>query len=89
MTSSRFSLPWINRDIRRKLRKKQRCYNKAKRSGNGRDRDTFRKLRRTTDRAIRREYRRYVYEVVGGSLESDNTKPFWRFIKAKRQQSFG
>ena len=89
MTSSRFSLPWVTPDIRRKLRKKQRCYNRAKKSGNWKDRDAYRKLRRKIDRDIRREYRRYVSKVVGGSLESDNTKPFWKFIKAKKQQRFG
>ena len=89
MSSSRFTLPWVTQDIRRQIRKKQRCYNKAKKSGTCNDKDAFRKLRRQTDRVIRKEYRHYVSKVIGGSLETDNTKPFWKFIKAKKQQSFG
>jgi hypothetical protein len=89
MTSARFTLPWVNRDIRKLIRKKQRRYNKAKRTNNWKDKENFRDCRRKIDRAIRKEYRRYVSDVIGGSLESNNTKPFWKFIKAKKQHTFG
>ena len=33
LSSSRFNLPWFNRSLRKQKRKKQRLYNKAKKSG--------------------------------------------------------
>ncbi|XP_077997350.1 uncharacterized protein LOC144450581 [Glandiceps talaboti] len=89
MSSPRFSLPWVNHKIRRQIRMKQKIYNKARASGNYHDNDSFKKFRRQIDRNIRKEYRRHVKEDICGSLESNNTKSFWKFIKSKRQQTFG
>ena len=89
MSSSNYNLPWVDGPIRRAIRRKQRLNNKAKRTGKPEAWDTFKTLRRTTDRNIRRAYKRYVSEVIGDSLSSKNTKPFWNFVKSKRQEAFG
>ena len=65
-------------------RKKQRHYNKGKKSGSHKDSDSFKKLRRNTDRAVRREYCQYISEVTGSSLESDNTKPLLEVYQSKK-----
>ena len=46
MTSSRYSLPWFNRSLRRQSRTKQRLYNKAKKSGNPVHWNEFRSARK-------------------------------------------
>ena len=89
MSSSRFNLPWIDNSTRRAIRRKQRLYNKAKKSGSEESWNKFKTVRRSIDRGIRRAYKSYVSDVIGGSLSSNNTKPFWNFVKTKRQQAFG
>ncbi|KAJ8031046.1 hypothetical protein HOLleu_27647 [Holothuria leucospilota] len=77
LSSSRFSYPWVNRLIKRDIRQKQRLYNKVKKYGQSSHKFEFRKLRRSIDRKIRMSHNSYVRDIIGGSLKSDNTKPFW------------
>ena len=42
--SGRYQLPWMTKYTRRLIRKKQRVYNRAKKSNKGRDWKYFRKL---------------------------------------------
>ncbi|KAJ8020472.1 RNA-directed DNA polymerase from mobile element jockey [Holothuria leucospilota] len=89
LSSSRFSYPWVNRLIKRDIRRKQRLYNKVKKYGQSSHKFEFRKLRRSIDRKIRMSHNSYVRDIIGGSLKSDNTKPFWNFIKSKRTDTSG
>ena len=72
----------------RMIRQKQRLYNRAKKSNNKLDWDKYKKFRRTTDRNIRKSRSEFLHDV-GESLESGDTKPFWRFIKNSRQNFSG
>ena len=83
------SRPWINTATRRALRNKQKLYRKAKRSGNDEGWAQFRKLRRTLERRIRKQHRDYVSGTIGASLETNNSKPFWNYVKALNLTSFG
>ena len=83
------SRPLINTVTRRALRKKQKLYRKAKRSGNDEGWAQFRKLRRTLERRIRKQHRDYVSGTIGASLETNNSKPFWNYLKALNLTSFG
>ena len=76
MSSTRFNRPWIDRKIRRDINRERRLYNKAKAGGKGSDWEVFRETRRSMDRKIRRAYWKYISDVIGGSLEEDNPKPF-------------
>ena len=88
-SSSHLSYPWVDRSIKRDIKRKQRLYNKAKKSGLPSHRADFKKLRRNVDRRIRKAFKTYLRDVVGASLKSDNPKPFWSFIKAKKQEVSG
>ena len=85
LSSTRYNSPWIDQSIRRDIRRKQRLYNKARKSGSSKDWENFKSLRRL----IRKAHNQYVNNVIGESLKSDNTKPFWKFIKSTRQEVFG
>ena len=76
------SRPWINTATRRALRKKQKLYRKAKRLGNDEDWAQFRKFRRTLERRIRKQHRDYISGTIGASLETNNSKLFWNYVKA-------
>lgn len=88
MTSSKPSVPWINSSIKRTLRKKRKLYDKARRTGDFHLWDKFKDLRRKTDRQMRKLHREHVRDI-GNSLQSNNTKPFWNYVKSLRRDVFG
>ncbi|KAJ8025928.1 Exosome complex component CSL4 [Holothuria leucospilota] len=89
LSSSRWKLPWITSTIKKSICKKKRLYRKAKYRNSSEAWNAFRKLRHHTDRTIRIAKRNYIHDIIGESLQSNNTKPFWNFIKSKRQEVFG
>ena len=89
MSSTRYNLPWVDSTVRRSIRKKQRLYNKARKSGSRVAWEKFKHLRRSIDKKIKKAHQQYVHEVIGESLKSENTKPFWSYIKSKKQEVFG
>lgn len=89
LSSSHFSFPWVNNSVKRDINRKQRLYNKAKKRGHASHWSEFRKLRRSIDRKIRKAHKNYIRDVIGDSLKSDNTKPFWNYVKAKKQEVSG
>ena len=88
MSKNSSQLPWVHSSHIRMIRRKHRIYNKAKKSNNASDWTQFRDLRRTTDRSIRKARSQFLCDV-GESLESGDSKPFWRFIKNSRQNFSG
>ena len=88
-SSSHFSYPWVNNSIKRDINRKKRLYNNARKHGSASCWARFRKLRRQIDRKIRKAHGSYIREVIGASLKSDNTRPFWNFIKSKRKEVSG
>ena len=60
MTSSRYNLPWFNRNLRRHCRKKQRLYNKAKRTGQEEDWNKCKKVKKGVQKSIRSAHSKYV-----------------------------
>ena len=79
--TDKHSQPWIDSGVRCALRKKRKLYRKARKSNSDADWSTFRKHGRSLDRRIRNQHRNYLSGTVGASLESNNTKPFWNYIK--------
>ena len=88
LSKSGTQLPWVRRAHIRMIRQKQRMYNKAKKSNKSQDWTKFKKFRRTLDRDIRKSRSEFLHNV-GESLESGDTKPFWRFIKNSRNNFSG
>ena len=64
-------------------------FRKARKSNSVTDWVAFRNQRRKLDRQIRSKYREYLTGVIGASLETSNTKPFWNYVKSCRLDSFG
>ncbi|MEW8548082.1 MAG: reverse transcriptase family protein, partial [Candidatus Thiodiazotropha sp.] len=88
MSSSRHTHPWVNTQIRRATRRKQRAHKKAKASRKKRDWDRFKSLQSSTQKEIRAAHKKYMEDVVSSDLKQ-NPKNFWSFIKSKRQDSTG
>ena len=86
--SSRYNLPWITRDLRRAIRKKQRIYNMAKKSNSKESWIYFKQLRKDITDKLRNSYWEYLNNKLEPSLDR-NSKKLWQFIKAKKKDNIG
>ncbi len=87
-TSTRYNLPWFNRQLRRLCRRKQRLYNKAKSSGKPEDWSHFKSMRSSFKRSIRAARINYLKDHLNSSLKED-PKSFWTYVKNLRSESQG
>ena len=78
--------PSINRDLKRMLKKKQRLFIQARKSRNW---DNYRHFQRECKKAIRRAEWSHVNNIIEEGFKSKNTKPFWHYIKCRRQDNIG
>ena len=85
-TSTRYSQPWCNQNIRRLSRRKQRAFNKYRKSGKTKDWDRYRQLQKSTQKECKSSYNEYVNDMV--SQDSGNKK-FFTFIKNKKCENSG
>ena len=56
--------PWINRDLKRLIRKGDRSYKRKKKSGNKADKNKCNTLKNETQRQLRKAYWQYVEGIV-------------------------
>ena len=76
--------PWINAKVKRHLRRKQRAYNRARKSNKEVDWAAFKSIGKNTHRMTRHTHRRYIRNFC---LESK--KQFWSFVKSQKRDSTG
>ncbi len=87
--SSRYNLPWLTQRLKRQIWRKRRLYNKARRSKKELDWAAYKKLKRHLKKAIKDAHSQYINSVLTDALEEGNTKPFWSYVKSRRQDSSG
>ena len=87
MCSSKVKLPWMTDRLRRACNKKRKLYDKARRTGDFELWDKFKETRRKLDRNLRNLRRDYLSNICN-SLKTNNTKPFWRYIKSIYDERF-
>ena len=78
--------PWLNNLLKRKLKKKARLFNQAKKTGNY---SNFRFAQKECRRAFKKAESDYVNTKILDGLENNNIKPFWSYVKAKKQDNVG
>jgi hypothetical protein len=89
LVSSRYNLPWVTSNLRRLTRKKQRLYNAARKVNSTTAWDKYRKFKKDLAAKIKTAHNEYVFNTLNKSLEDRNTKPFWRYIKSRKQDNVG
>ena len=89
MTSCRYNLPWITPAIRRLCRKKQRYYKIAKRTKKEKHWQRFKECKIETRNALRKAHNDYVNNILNEGLAKNDNKKFWKYIKARKQDSMG
>ena len=82
----RSSLPWMNKNITRLIKKKCKLYKAAKQSGEWGEYNEHQKHCRKT---IRKAEHDYVNKTINEGLAENNSKPFWKYIKSKKCDSVG
>ncbi len=88
-TPTRYSPPWITSVVKRLCKKQHRAYNKYKKSGTARARENFKNIKKECQTTIRRAHNEYVNNTLTESMLNKNSKPFWKYIKSKRQENIG
>lgn len=86
MSRSKKSLPWINNNLRKMLKKKSRLYKKAKSSNNW---VKYKQFSKDVKRCLRRSEWSHTNQVILDGFENNNSKPFWSYVKAKKQENVG
>ena len=86
MTRPKKSLPWINRNLTKQLKKKSRLSRKAKSSGKW---EKYRHFSKEVKRNIRKAEWNHVNNVIKDNLEQNNIKPLFSCCKSKRQDNIG
>ena len=79
----RFQVPWMTRTLKRMFRKKQRLYKKTHKWSN------YYFFQKECKMAYKAAEDTYIHEQIHKSLSQHNTKPFWRYIKSKKQDNVG
>lgn len=89
MTSKRQHLPWLSPESKRKMKRKHRMYKRAKKTGLPEHKESFERYKKQCQKENRKAHKEYVNNLVTNGLNTNNKKPFWKYIKAQRQDSFG
>ena len=86
LMKKRSSLPWLSPSLHRMLRRKQRLLQRAKQTGNW---NTCRNMKKSCRRATRRAEWDFINGKIQEGPKNNNTKPFWNFIKSRKQDNTG
>ncbi|XP_072051513.1 uncharacterized protein [Amphiura filiformis] len=88
MISSRWNLPWFQREHRRMCRKKRRLYIKAKLTGDQAHWDEYKEFKKVVRRTLNKSRRDYINGTLAETVK-ENPKAFWSFINKIRKEEAG
>ena len=84
----KYKLPWINANIKREMRKKDRMHKRAINTKNHQHWETFKRQRNLVSKLIKDSHSDYLNNIVGHSLK-DNPKKFWSYVRNSKSESIG
>ena len=87
-TSSRHNLPWFTKNLNKLCKRKQRLYNKAKKTRNQDDWQEFCDIRKNVHEQLRSARVSHISQFLTTSI-TDKPKSFWTFISKLRQDNQG
>jgi hypothetical protein len=74
--------PWINRQIKQLTKRKQRAYNRYKKTQSAKDYANYKHLKNVVHSTCVKRYNEYVNDIIMD--ENHKPKRLWSFIKNKR-----
>jgi hypothetical protein len=81
--------PWFTHKLRRAVRRKHRLYTKARSTNSDQSWAKYKEAKKHTQNAIKKAHWDYVNNVLIESMEKKESKPFWNYIKSKKQDNIG
>ncbi len=90
MTKGRRHLPWISTNLKRKMRKRNSLYKKARSTHTGDGWSKYRKYHNHVHvtKLVHNAHSDYVNTIIGGSL-TKQPKRFWSYVKLMRTENLG
>ena len=85
MTSTRNNQPWVNTNIKRLAKQKQRAYKQAKQNQKW---ERYRSLKSELQRSCRQAHDEYVNNLITDAGSSAK-KTLWTYVKSKRNDKVG
>ena len=92
LTKPKDKLPWITKEIKQMIKKRDRFYRRKKKSNNISDINKFKKIKQQVQTKMRRAYWDYIEDVISlekgiGASHQNKSKKFWTYIKHKRKDN--
>ena len=81
-------IPWINRKIKKMVRRKNRMHKQAKKT-NKWDNYRSRASQKECKLVCRKAEWEYTNTIMEKGLVENNTKPFWKYIKPRKEENIG
>ena len=81
-------LPWMTKELKHKIRQKNRWYKKSKERKSHKVWSKYKWLQKEVKKEMQTAYWNYITNVLSPKME-DNPKIFWRFIKGLRRDNSG
>ena len=88
-SSNRSHLPWLTSKLKKCIKKKHKLMQLAKKIGIPSDWTKYKQHKSITQKQVRQAHWNYVNAILNESLEHGNNKPFWKYIKARRNDNIG
>ena len=88
-SSNRSHLPWLTSKLKKCIKKKHKLMQLAKKTGIHSDWTKYKQHKSITQKQVRQAHWNYVNAILNESLEHGNNKPFWKYIKARRNDNIG
>ena len=82
----RRSVPWFSYKLRRMTRRKARLYKHAKKSKQWTE---FKSFQRQCKKAFKEAEVNHINDVINEGLQNKNSKPFWKYVKSRKQDNIG
>jgi hypothetical protein len=86
---TRWNVPWITNKTKRMTRKKQRLFNRAKKTGREHHWAQYRSFKKATTKALNKARWDYINGILQTSLDEGNSKPFWRYVYSQKNDRTG
>ena len=89
MSRIRSDVPWLTNELKRQCRRKQRLYNKSKKSGKREHKEAYSRMLKDTQSKLKQARWQYINGILQSGLEDGNSKPFWGYIRSQKQDNIG
>ena len=90
--STRYRVPWLTNVMKRLSRKKKRLYTRASRN-HGKLRETlwsrYKTCKAEFNKGMKQAKEQFVNNIISSAFDDNDTKPFWKFVRAKRCDNNG